>query len=43
MGRRDCDDTTMPVLSRKMETRSSMVMSAGSGLAAKAVECSCVE
>jgi hypothetical protein len=33
----------MPVLRRKMETRSSMVMSVGSGLEAKAVECSCVE
>lgn len=43
MGRRACEDRTMPVERRRMERRSSRVMSVGRGEEENAVVCSCVE
>jgi hypothetical protein len=43
MGRSGCDEVTMPVERRRMEKRSSRVMSVGRGVCEKAVVCSCVE
>jgi hypothetical protein len=43
MGRKGCEELTIPVERRTMEKSSSRVMSVGSGLAAKAVVCSWAE